>query len=212
MRELLIEPHYFGCIEYYCLIQAYPKVCFELNDTFQKQTYRNRTYLLVSNKILPLSVPLSYSSGTKTKEVKINYSQRWLKDHWGAIYSAYGKAPYFEYFSDEYRKVLDTKPSFLVDLDLELIRLNLKLMDLMVEITFTSNYTEEKETNVFDSRNIIRPKNAFSDRNIYQPIEYTQLFGDSFVANLSIIDLIMCEGPRASEILALSYRGAGSNS
>ncbi|MEO9482413.1 MAG: WbqC family protein [Ekhidna sp.] len=202
MSKIVIEPHYLGSLEYFVLLSQQDEVCFEICDSFPKQTYRNRTYFLASNKIHPLTVPVSYSNGFATKAVNVSYSQRWIKDHWGALYSGYGKAPFFEYFSEEFRAVWDKKPSSLIDLNLELMQICFKILQLDVSISFTEDFRLEYDS---DFRNMINPKKPFSDRKIYRPSPYTQLFGDTFVPNLSIIDLIMCEGPNAAQILSNSY-------
>lgn len=207
MSKLLIEPHYFGCLEYFALIQNYEKIEFEVCDSFKKQTYRNRAYVLGANKVQSLNVPLKFSNGTPTKEVKVDYSQRWIKDHWGAIYSSYGKAPFFEFFADDFHAVWTERNEFLVDLNSRIFSLCLKILGIKTENTTTEIFEKEANADRADFRNTIQPKNPFSDRNIYRSYTYSQLFGDNFVPNLSIIDLIMCEGPRASEILASSYRG-----
>ncbi|MEQ9402728.1 MAG: WbqC family protein [Cyclobacteriaceae bacterium] len=207
MNSLLIESHYLGSLEYLCLIQNYDEVVIEVSERFRKQTFRNRTYLLGSNKILPLSIPVNYSGAMATKDVKVEYSARWVKDHWGAVYSSYGKAPFFEFFADELKNVWEKKPEFLVDLNSNMLNVCLKLLNVKIDIVHTEVYMAEPPDDQDDFRDAISPKVEFSRRNIYLPKAYSQLFGNSFVPNLSIIDLLMCEGPRASEILAQSYRG-----
>ncbi len=202
MSQLIIEPHYLGSLEYFCLFPHHQIIVLEVHDKFQKQTFRNRCYLLSSNKVLPLIVPVSYSSKSLVKEVVIDNSQRWKKDHWGAVYSSYGKAPYFEFFADMINDVWRKNHKFLVDLNIEFLSLLVKILQLDVKLTLSEQ--QEKKTEL-DLRNFITPKRSFVDRKIYQPIPYSQLFGDKFSPNLSIIDLIMCEGPNASSVLSASF-------
>lgn len=204
MSELIIEPHYLGCLEYFSVLIRHSHIRFEIHDSFPKQTYRNRAYFLSSNKIQPLIVPVKYTNGQPTKEVTVDYSQRWMKDHWGAFYSSYGKAPFFEYFGEEFKSVWDKQPRYLVDLNLDFLRLIFKILQVDVEISFTEVFEKEVEQ---DFRNQILAKESFDDRKIYTPVPYTQLFGDNFVPNLSIVDLIMCEGPNAAQILTNSFQG-----
>ncbi|MEO9870141.1 WbqC family protein [Ekhidna sp.] len=203
MSILVIEPHYLGNIEYFTLLNQYDQVTLEVQDSFPKQTYRNRSYFLTSNKVQPVIVPVSYSNGMPTKEVKIDYSQRWVKDHWGAFYSAYGKAPFFEYFSEEFRKIWEKNFDYLVDLSFEFLQMSIKLLQIKVDVKLTANYEDSHD---LDFRDTINPKKPFSDRKIYDSITYRQLFGNTFVPNLSITDLIMCEGPNAAQILKNSAR------
>ena len=204
-NNLVTELHYLGSLEYFSLVLQQEKILFETHDMFKKQTFRNRTYFLGSNKTLQLNIPLTFSNGTKTKDVKIDYNHKWIKDHWGAFYSSYGKAPFFEYFSDDFKSIWDSKPDYLIDLNLSFLRLILKILKTDVDISFTSEYKKKYE---LDFRDHINPKSFFINRKIYTPIEYTQLFGNTFVPNLSIIDLVMCEGPHAAEVLKASYIGS----
>lgn len=198
MKKIVIEPHYLGSLEYYALLIQCDEVLLEIHDSFPKQTYRNRAYFLTSNKIQPLIIPVRYSNGTFTKDVGIDYSQRWIKDHWGAFYSAYGKAPFFEYFGEDFKAIWDQKIADLVDLNLAFMKLVLRILQKDLTISFTEDFQKEYEA---DYREVINPKKPFSGRKIYQPSAYPQLFGDTFVPNLSIVDLIMCEGPNAVQIL-----------
>lgn len=204
MRKIVIEPHYLGCLEYYALLMQYDEVCLEVNDSFPKQTYRNRTYFLISNKVQPLIIPVRYSTGSPTSKVVVDYSQKWVKDHWGAFYSAYGKAPFFEYFGEEFKGIWDRKIPELVMLNVAFMKLILRVLQKDLTISFTDDFQTEYDA---DYRNLINPKKPFSDRKIYHPYSYPQLFGDNFVPNLSIVDLIMCEGSNAAHILTNSYAG-----
>lgn len=202
MSEVYIEPHYLGSLEYYSLISRYDTLMLEIQDRFQKQTFRNRSYILGANKVLPLIVPVSYHRDTISKDVRIDHQQRWIKDHWGAFYSSYGKAPFFEYFADFLNEIWNKKHKFLVDLSVDFLRMTFKFLALDVKMTFTERYDENVQN---DFRSLITPKKSFAHRKIYQPTAYTQLFGDNFNPNLSIVDLIMNEGPQAQAIIAASF-------
>lgn len=202
MSTLLIEPHYLGSLEYYVLLSQFTEVQFEVNDSFPKQTYRNRTYFLTANKIQQLVIPVKYSNGQPTKEVTVDYSQRWVKDHWGAFYSAYGKAPFYEYFAEDFRRMWENETKYLVDLNLKFNELVFKVLQLSINVRLTEKFEKICQ---HDFRNVVSPKKSFTDRKIYQPSPYPQLFGDTFAPNLSIVDLIMCEGPNAAQILTSSH-------
>lgn len=199
MSSLIIEPHYLGSLEYYTLLLRHDNILFEVNDRFVKQTYRSRTYFLGANGVQMLSIPLVYDSQTITKDVKIDYNQRWLKDHWGAYYSAYGKAPFFEYFEKELYDLWHKKTTFLVDLNVEMMQFVSKVVGVPKDYSFTETY--EENTDHRDFRNKILPKKNYAIREIYFPTSYTQLFGTAFTPNLSIIDLIMCCGRESVKLL-----------
>ena len=198
---IVIEPHYLGSLEYFTLLRNHKEVTLEVSDTFKKQTFRNRAYFLTANKIQPLSIPVIYSSNTKTRDVKVDHSQGWIKNHWGAFYSGYGKAPFFEYFAEDFKAIWDKAFTFLVDYNMNFLQLTIKILQLDIDVNLTDDYKDSYE---HDYRNVIGPKKPFSDRKIYRPCTYPQLFGNTFVPNLSIVDLIMCEGPNSAQILSNS--------
>ncbi len=205
-KNILIEPHYLGSLEYFLVVMNADEVTLEVHDHFVKQTYRNRCYINSAAGKHLMIVPVSYDNRTKMKDVKIDYSQSWLRDHWGAFYSTYGKAPFFDFFADEFKRVWESKPSFLLDLDLKMMTLCLKLLQIDMHFGLTDDFHSSGEKDSSDLRNRILPKISFDQRDLYIPFPYIQNFGSNFVANLSIVDLLMCEGPAAQTILGNSTK------
>jgi len=112
--DILIELHYLPCLEYFIQLVQSENICLEAHENFQKQTYRNRFSILTANKIDTLSVPVLKSNSKQLiREVEIDYTQLWQKIHRRAIQSAYGKAPYYEYYADYFKQLYDKKPRFL---------------------------------------------------------------------------------------------------
>ena len=204
MQKIIVEPHYLGSLEYYGQIVASDEIHLEVYQNFTKQTYKNRCYILSANGVMPLTVPVKFDNRTPLKDVQIDHSQSWARDHKGAFYSAYGKAPFFEFFQDYFHTVWEKKHQFLVDLNLEMMTMCLKILQIDRSIQLTEQYEKIPDHRLNDLRERILPKKTFEERNLYLPFPYTQTFGNIFVPNLSIIDLIMCEGSRASEVLTRS--------
>lgn len=204
MQTLLIEPHYLGSIEYFVLITRFENIVLEVASHFTKQSYKNRAEILSANGKLSLTIPVKYGNRTPIREVKIDHSHSWFREHWGAFYSAYGKAPFFEFFADEYRSLWEKKHDFLLDLNVEMMSLCLHLLQYDRSFQVTKNYQKDTNHRFYDARERIHPKKPFEERKIYLPFPYTQIFGSNFVPNLSIVDLIMCEGNRAGEVLKKS--------
>jgi WbqC-like protein family len=201
---MIIEAHYLPCIEYFVAISDYDEICLEVYENYQKQSFRNRSNILTANKIDALVVPITKNKSKEiVKNIKIDYSQNWVKRHLGAIQAAYGKSPFFEHFYDYFRIELEKKTDFLVDLNFELLSICLKLMKSKKRIIFSENY---QETSIDDFRGTIHPKNNISESSYYEPIEYSQNFGVDFVPNLSIIDALMCHGPSTGIIIEQSKK------
>lgn len=199
--DLLIDLHYLPCIEYFVHLLHSDTVYLEAHENFQKQSYRNRCVILTANKIDTLTVPVLKSNSKQLiREVEIDYSQPWQKIHWKAIQSAYGKAPYYEYFSEYFEGIYDKKPRFLWDLNMEALTVCLRLLRLEKHLLLTTEYNKEAAIHVkevLDNRSLIHPKK----QGEMAEVKYAQVFGREFVPNLSIIDLIFNEGPNGTTIL-----------
>lgn len=199
MRSILIEPHYLPSLEVFSLIYQADELIWDTNSAFQKQSYRNRCYLMSANGVTPLIVPVHFKMGTAFKEVTIDYGQSWVRAHWGAVYSAYGKSPFFEYFESYFQKVWNDRPKYLIDLNHEMLSVCLKCLQKKMDIKLN-----ETKLGLIDLRGHFSPKHSYESRKFYEPFEYPQNFGNTFVPNLSILDLLFCQGPEAGEILRRS--------
>lgn len=198
----LIESQYFPCLEYFSLIKNREEVWIETKEHFVKQTYRNRCYILGSDRILPLAIPII--GGNKKipiDEIKIDYGQKWLNNHWRAIISAYNKSPYFEYYEPYLHQILFTKHETLLALNLELLTFCLKVLNIDTPINYTSIYEKVPFNETEDIRSVIHPKSDYICRRYYTPTPYQQLFGSKFATNLSILDLLSCVGPDADKYI-----------
>ncbi len=195
---LVIESQYFPPLEYFSLIKNQSEICIDIHEHFVKQTYRNRCYILTSNKVLPLSVPVSGANKKiPTGQMRINYDENWMKDHWRAITSAYNRSPYFEYYESYIHQFVYGKHDKLVDLNSEILSFCLKVLELDVKIKYSEKYLEASDSTFEDFRSVIHPKIDHIRRKIHTSIPYTQLFGSKFAPNLSILDLIFCCGPES---------------
>jgi hypothetical protein len=174
----------------------------EYAENYQKQSYRNRSRILTAQGPLELYIPVLKPGGKVVmKDVEIDYGQKWVKDHWRSISTAYGKAPFFEHFASYFHDVYHRRPRFLVDLNLHFITLCNKLLNLQTILSKTDHFKDSHPQVDIDSRNLIHPKRHLKTSTFYKPCNYNQIFGKKFVGNLSIIDLLFCEGPEAVEIL-----------
>jgi len=131
----------------------------------------------------------------------MNYGQRWVKDHWRSIRTAYGIATFFEHFAPDIYGIYQRNYQFLLELNLEFISLFNRWLRINTPIMETTAYSAEYEEVDFDRRSKIHPKKHLKSNPFYVSCNYNQIFGKKFVGNLSIIDLLFCEGPGAMNIL-----------
>ncbi|UII22870.1 WbqC family protein [Fulvivirga ligni] len=208
MSSVLLDIQYLPSLEYFCCLNQYDEIIIEQEEYFEKQSYRNRCHILSSNKVERLIVPvIGGRKKIKVKDIQIDYTQKWLLNHLRTIRSAYGKAPFFEYYFDHFEFIFQKKEKFLLDLNMQLLQLCFKFLHIDKPITLTNSYIKSTEADIVDFRSAIHPKKPHTDHNLYTPQSYTQVFGLSFVENLSVIDLLFCEGPNSRNVINLSTKG-----
>ncbi len=205
MKSILIELHYLPSLEYFCALLQSEHIELEKHEHFIKQSYRNRCYINTSQGVEMLIIPLTNKHGKPLiKDVRIDYRQKWQTNHWRTIETAYRKSPYFEHYSDDLKTILYKHHDFLFDLNFELLSFCLKCIRFNPRLYVSVSYQKVTSTDVFDLRSKLTPKKPHLESEFYKPIPYNQVFGNRFVANLSLIDLLFCEGPRAASLILAS--------
>lgn len=205
MKSIAIDLHYLPNLEFFAAIEGAEQILIFPQDIYQRQSFLNRTQIRLANKVETLSVPVQ---GRRPKipmeEVLIDYSQKWQATHLRGIQSAYGKAPFFEYFYPYFETVFAQKPASLWELNKEMLTICLKLLQSPAKLVNSSQDTDLARS--LDIRQQIKPNTGFESRNYYQPVPYSQLFGLDFEPNLSVIDLLFCEGAAAKKIISKSSK------
>jgi hypothetical protein len=202
---ILIDLQHLPSVAYFSTLRNALPVVIEKYEHYEKQTYKNRCYINTANGIVVLIVPIiATHKKTKVCDIKIDYRQKWLNNHWRSIQSGYGKAPFFEYYAEDLQRILFRKFEFLYDLNLELLTLCLKMLKMNLTIVESMAYEENITNDLIDLRSAINPKKAESLNLFYKPAPYYQVFGNKFVQNLSILDVIFCEGPGAAGVVQAS--------
>lgn len=196
---VLLQPTYFSPIVQYVAITNASELLFEVEDNFQKQTYRNRCYIYTADGKHLLNVPIQHTKGQKqkTKDVKIDYKDDWNKQHLKTLQTAYSSSPFFEFYIDDLLPVFEKKHTFLIDLNF--LCHNLIMDALQLEIPFKTTRTFELHPKISDFRGlaIAKTNTAFTLNRYIQVFEQNH----GFIPNLSILDLLFMEGPNALNYL-----------
>ncbi|GGM80511.1 hypothetical protein GCM10010967_10390 [Dyadobacter beijingensis] len=205
--EVLIELQYLPCLEYFTCILQYDRVYIDIAERYVKQTYRNRCSVLTTNKIDTLTIPVKgYLPASSTKDILIDYNQDWTRRHLGCLQSAYGKSPFYEYYVHEFTRVYEKKLAYLVDLNYELLTICLRLTGITNEIQYNLSGGENDRNGVENAISLINNRKQPDLHKYYHPTPYYQTFGNDFVGNLSIVDLLFNMGPEAKSVLLRSCK------
>ena len=200
-NTVLIDLHYLPSLAYFTYLLPYNTIRLEAHETYQKQSYRNRCYLLTPQGSACLTVPVCKSNSKMAyRTTEIDHSQAWAKTHWRSFCTAYNKAPYFEYFAEHFYTILQQQHTYLFDMNVALLQTCLQLLQLKKSIELSSTYKKRPTCNMADARYRVNLRNRLvSDISRQHP--YQQVFGRTFYPNLSIIDLLFCKGREAIDIL-----------
>lgn len=204
--EVVLTTAYFPPIQYISGIVNSEKTFIETNENYSRQTYRNRCNILSCNGVLSLSIPIirNNNENNNIHNIRIDYSTNWQRLHLNAIISAYGKSPFFSYYSDKLLDTIKQNKESLIDLNLNIIKVILEILKVKTEISITESFIKKYPCEVLDLRYSIHPKKTNNKLN-FPNKEYIQTFSDrfEFIPNLSILDLIFNLGPESLNYLKI---------
>ena len=195
--NLLLHPAYFpNIVTFSVLVRG--NICWEVEDNYQKQTYRNRCYICNDQGKHLLNIPIQHVGGLqgrqKYKDVLLDNSSSWQRQHWRTLQTAYRTSPFFEFYEDELAPLFEKKHHFLLDLNLETIQVVCDCLQLKMPTARTKTYEPEPKDRL-DMRFLVNAKQKIP----LQQEAYVQVFGDrhGFVKNTSVLDLLFNEGTNA---------------
>jgi len=199
---------------------------FIILDTvqYERRSFENRNYIKTANGPLLLSVPVeSNDHFNKTGgQIKI-VPGPWSHKHVRSIEQAYAKAYYFRACSPDVLQIIEDPHETLCELNVALLECLLYELGIRTPIEMASahDFRGQGSGLIIDmcrkmgateylfgklgqnyaeiaafERAGIRP--LFQD---YQHPTYTQLHGEVFVPNMSVIDLLFNHGPDSLEII-----------
>ncbi len=175
-------------ISYFKIFFSEKNVFIENDDSYIKQTYRNRCNIYSANGKISLIIPVEASNNINIKDVKIAYNQKWQKEHWRAIESAYNKSAFFLYYRDKFETFYKSpKYKYLIDFNTAILSELLIIFQKPTIIEFTDKFIKEYQS-AKDLRIKIHPKS----NPISKTSEYFQVFDSThkFLPDLSIIDYL----------------------
>lgn len=196
----------FPNIHYCTCCVAADAIWLEACENYHKRSFRNRFQIVNSHGIQVMSVPLKKGKNSQMpiQEVEIAYDENWPVHFSRSIRSAYGKAPYFEYYYDELHTILNARQKFLWELNLQGFQFLKKHIFPTTPVYWTKKYEAiPANLSISDQRNLIKAGNQALSSGEALPISYPQVFESlhGFLPNLSALDMLFCTGPEARLLL-----------
>ena len=187
---VILPSAYMPSVEYVARLLR-EECVIDLGENYIKRSERNRASILSANGVMQLTVNVENANRPRQKmrDVKIDYSKRWQHQHWVSILSAYKSSPYFDHFAHEIEPFYKREWRYLVDYNMEYLDVLLRLLGAKGKPTVSEQYVEAAEGDLD-----LRPKQKKDSTFVAEP--YFQVFSDRmpFQPNLSVLDLLMCEG------------------
>ena len=149
------------------------------------------------NGVQTLTVPLVSSTNnmiTPLRDVLISEHGDWRRLHWGALFSAYGRSPYFDYVADDLARVIHGSQRYLHEFNRQMHEVIVDFMDLPLESRYVEGVGEKELEEALDLRGRIAMKKT--DTLPIENVPYYQMWPgvEGFRPDLSILDLMMNMG------------------
>ena len=205
---MLLTTAYFPPVAWFALLardmtlspdRVSPSTVFlEACENYQKQSYRNRCYILAGDGVQMLQVPVVHAESMGITQVRVDYSTPWLVRTKRSLDAAYYTSAYYEYYRDELFERMEERPALLWDWNLSLVRFLLEKTGVASHVVPTSSFVAPASAGPDDYRAVIHPKrpdSVLSSLGLERP--YFQVFADrfGFTPDLSALDLLFNEGP-----------------
>jgi hypothetical protein len=198
----ILSVAYLSPISHYAAMANHAEVQWDIHEHFHKQFFYNRCVISGPNGTLKLIIPISHGSErTPVKDIRIVYESPWQKLHWRSLETSYRRSPYFEYYEDIFRPIYEEyKPVYLLEWNRKLFEAVNKIIQAGTHLSYTNEYHKLYEQ-AEDYRPLASP-NILAEKPVKE-VKYQQVFEErhGFFPDLSVIDLVFCEGPHSKELL-----------
>ena len=203
---LVLPPALCGSIGYYALLASHKNVVIDRYCRYDKRRKLMHRYDIADvNGRLTLTVPITKPRiGATWNDAGVSAHDGWWNIHKVALWSAYGRTPFFEYYIDELMPYLQPRdgvqPESLMDLNTGIDAIIRRIAGIESNVRYKLT-AEDKELITNGDKSIIDHRN--SNFELEQPLEYYQVRAtqQGFIPNLTMLDLIFNMGPETPLVL-----------
>ena len=192
-----------GDVRCYAAMVKAGEVVIDATERHLPLRHSHHRYVIdAPNGPVTLTVPLVGATNAMPvpmRDVLVSEHGNWRHLHWGALFSSYGKSPFFDFIADDlHRIIVEDRQRHLLDLNIALHRLVVEFMDLPITTRVVSDDDEIAAMiagEVLDLRGKIGGKRG--DTLPIADVPYHQMWSNrrgNFQPRLSIFDLLMNEG------------------
>jgi hypothetical protein len=198
LREVnYVDIKYFMDINYFKNLISYTNLTFPSFEIYRKTDFLNRCRIAGANGPILLTVPLEKGRNQRTvlKEVKICNEEKWQLRQWKAIRSSYNGSPWFGYYADDLSGLFSKRFDLLVDWNTACFQWVADKFGLNFKIALLENEPPQEQSLVITD---LRNRSETMSRTGQPVIRYVQVFENKtgFIPNLSVLDLLFCQGPK----------------
>lgn len=219
------QPTYLPWLGLFNKISMADKYVYFDNVQYLPKEWMNRNIIKSRDgKKIYLTVPVIRKNflNKKTYEIEINNNLPWKRKHIKSLELNYKNSKYFDKYFYEFKKIYEMDWKYLSDLNLYILKLILKILNIQIEIIKLSSLNlEEKKSDLIISickslgakKFIFGEKgkdyaivNDFKKNDIelifqeYRHPKYDQI-GENFISHLSVVDLIFNCGTKSLDII-----------
>ena len=232
MTVAIMQPYIFPYVGYYQLVNAVDTFVFFDDVNFINKGWINRNNLLLQDNPFRFTVPLAKASQNRLiNEIELCDFTKWRNDFLKLVETSYRKAPQFSFVFNWLNEFLLKDYVFISDLASDSIKAVAKLLEFPAQfknsgsLNYKNNSGQNGEQKILEickmvgGDKYINPKNGidlynrdvFNAENIQlnfinmHEINYLQFNKAEFVANLSIIDVLMFNSIDAIKRLLTKY-------
>ena len=195
---------YAGSVRYYAAMLACENVQINAGERYHKHYWSGHHCRIVgANGEQILTIPIlkpSNAPNFASKDLLMSEHGDWRRIHWGALFSAYGKSPFFDYIADDLRTIYENREiTRLIDFNTAIHNLVVDFLDLPL------NAQVSDEAVAVDALNLCGKVGGKKEDSIdfIKNVPYWQVWQDryGFMPDMSIFDLLMTQGRESVLIL-----------